>query len=122
MTFQINTRSKTTLVSNADVARDVFLYFFTLTMLTKVRLCFSVNVKAFGGYKGFTIILDPVPNPLKDGALDPNLYPGSHLLERTVVLICTGDIYKSRNPIHLFCHLTFSFDLRPSHLHSLSEG
>ena len=34
-------------------------------------------------------------------ALDPNLYPGGHLLERTVVLICTGGIYKSRNPIHL---------------------
>ena len=33
--------------------------------------------------------------------LDPNLKPGGHLLERTVVFICTGGIYKSQNPIHL---------------------
>ena len=69
-----------------------------LTMLTKVRL---YKFESVLGSKGFTIILDPVPNPPKDGALDPNLYSGGHLLRRTVVLICTGGIYKSQNPIHL---------------------
>ena len=53
------------------------------------------------GSKVFTIILGPVPNPPKDGALYPNLYPGGHLLERIIVLICTVGIYKSRNSIHL---------------------
>ena len=53
------------------------------------------------GSKVFTIILGLVPNPPKDGALDPNLYPGGHLLMRIIVLICTGGIYKSRNSIHL---------------------
>ena len=72
-----------------------------LKMLTKVRLWFLYKCESVLGSKGFTIILGSVPNPPKDGALDPNLYPGGHLLESTVVLICTGGIYKSRNPIPL---------------------
>ena len=40
-------------------------------------------------------------NALRQGFGEPNLYPGGYLLERIVVLICTGGIYKSRNPIHL---------------------
>ena len=43
--FQINTLSKTMLVSNADVARDVFLYFFTLNVefMLKTSLLFHFD-------------------------------------------------------------------------------